>query len=45
MDAAAWQAPVHGVARVKRNLATKPPPAMYFGVQTGSFVIETGHYQ
>ena len=26
MDREAWQATVHGVARVGRNLATKPPP-------------------
>ena len=26
MDRGAWRAPVHGVARVRRYLATKPPP-------------------
>ena len=26
MDRGAWQAAVHGVARVGHNLATKPPP-------------------
>ena len=26
MDRGAWQATVHGVARVGHNLATKPPP-------------------
>ena len=26
MDKGAWQATVHGVARVKHYLATKPPP-------------------
>ena len=26
MDRGAWQATVHGVARVRHNLATKPPP-------------------
>ena len=26
MDRGAWQATVHGVTRVKHNLATKPPP-------------------
>ena len=26
MDTGAWQATVHGVARVGHNLATKPPP-------------------
>ena len=25
-DRGAWRAPVHGVARVRRYLATKPPP-------------------
>ena len=28
MDRGAWQATVHGVARVGHNLATKPPPEM-----------------
>ena len=27
MDGGAWQAVVHGVARVGHNLATNPPPA------------------
>ena len=35
MDRGAWQALVHGVARIGRDLATKPPPAVYFSVQTG----------
>ena len=26
MDRAAWQATVHGVARVRHDLETKPPP-------------------
>ena len=26
MDRGAWQPTVHGVARVRHNLATKPPP-------------------
>ena len=26
MDRGAWQATVHGVARVGHNIATKPPP-------------------
>ena len=26
MDGGAWQAAVHGAARVRRDLATKPPP-------------------
>ena len=28
MDSGAWQATVHGVARVGHNLATKPPPPL-----------------
>ena len=28
MDRRAWQATVHGVARVRRNLVTKPPPPL-----------------
>ena len=27
MDRGAWQATVHDIARVRHNLATKPPPA------------------
>ena len=26
MDKGAWQATVHGIARIRHNLATKPPP-------------------
>ena len=26
MDRGVWQAPVHGVIRVRHNLVTKPPP-------------------
>ena len=26
MDRGAWQATIHGVARVRHDLATKPPP-------------------
>jgi len=36
MDRGAWQATVHGVARVRHDLATKPPPpcpGSVFGVQ------------
>ena len=29
MDRGAWQATVHGVARVGHDLATKPPPPPY----------------
>ena len=28
LDKGAWQATVHGVTRVKHNLATKPPPSL-----------------
>ena len=31
MDRGAWQATVHGVSRVGRDLATKPPPPPYQG--------------
>ena len=27
MDRGAWQATVHGIARVRYNLVTKPPPS------------------
>ena len=33
MDRGAWQATVHGVARVRHNLATKPPPTTTFQVR------------
>ena len=26
MDRGAWQATVHGIARVRHNLGSKPPP-------------------
>ena len=29
MDREAWQATVHGVARVRHDLVTKPPPLRY----------------
>ena len=29
MDRGAWQDIVHGVARVRHDLATKPPPYLY----------------
>ena len=29
MDRGAWQATVHGVARVGHDLATKPPPMLF----------------
>ena len=29
MDRGTWRATVHGVARIKHNLATKPPPPLY----------------
>ena len=28
MDGGAWQATVHGVTRVRHDLATKPPPPL-----------------
>ena len=28
MDRGAWQATVHGVAKVRHDLATKPPPPL-----------------
>ena len=31
MDRGAWQATVHGVARVGHDLATKPPPHLMLG--------------
>ena len=31
MDRGGWQATVHGVARVRHNLATKPPPNRELG--------------
>ena len=31
MDRGAWQATVHGVARVGRDLVTKPPPPPRYG--------------
>ena len=48
MDRGAWWAPVHGVARVGHDLATKPPPqpntshlyspSLYFLLQTSSLL-------
>ena len=32
MDRGAWQATVHGVARVGHHLATELPPAMHAGL-------------
>ena len=29
MDRRAWQATIHGVARIRHDLATKPPPPPY----------------
>ena len=31
MDRGAWQAIVHGVARIRHDLATKPPPNLNVG--------------
>ena len=35
MDRGAWQAAVHGVARVRHNLVTKPPPPEYIMRNSG----------
>ena len=32
MDGGAWQATVHGVTRVGHDLATKPPPYLFYGI-------------
>ena len=43
MDRGAWQAIDHGVARVRRDLETKPPPDEPGGLKSiGSQ--EVGHY-
>ena len=33
MDRGAWQATVHGVARIRHDLVTKPPPSDWFKAQ------------
>ena len=38
MDRAAWWAPVHGVTRVKHNLATKPPSIRDLLYTTGNYI-------
>ena len=38
MDRAAWWAPVHGVARVEHNLATKPPSNRDLLYSTGNYI-------
>ena len=30
MDGEAWPATVHGVTRVRQDLATEPPPYVYY---------------
>ena len=35
MDRGVWQAPVHGVARVRHYLASKPPPSVIVVAITG----------
>ena len=40
MDRRAWQATVHGVARARHDLATKPPPQIYLHVQRKVWVTE-----
>ena len=37
MDRGAWQATVHGVTRVRHDLATKPPPPPPPNKQTSPF--------
>ena len=34
MDQGAWSATVHGVARVRHDLATKPPPPLNLVLET-----------
>ena len=41
MDTGAWQATVHGVARVGHNLATKPPPPWALNGGEGVGIIHT----
>ena len=43
MDRGVWQATVHGVPRVRHNLATKPPPSIYFIFQTYSKAERRAH--
>ena len=35
MDKGAWRAAVHGVERVRHDLATKPPPPRKFSKEGG----------
>ena len=32
MDRGAWQATVHGIARIRHNLVTKPPPELVYTI-------------
>ena len=38
MDRGAWQATVHGVARVRHNLATKPPSTICIYIYVYNFL-------
>ena len=38
MDRGAWEAPVHGVARVGHDLATKSPHSVYMLIPNSQFV-------
>ena len=41
MDRGAWRAPVHGIARVRHDLATKlPPPYIYVYLQLNEHEFE-----
>ena len=40
MDRGSWQATVPGVARVRHDLATEPPPSAFFVVQLSQISTE-----
>ena len=42
MDRGAWQATVHGVARVGHNLGTKPPTSENLQYSTGNYSVPFG---
>ena len=39
MHGGAWQATVHGVSRVRYNLATKPPPPCYWYIEKRKVIV------
>ena len=45
MDRGAWQATVHGAARVRHNLATKPPPPLPFWASYSTPLLHLPHLQ